>query len=185
MLLVVWVTQTKKSQSWNKPEWYQLFRDVMPGKLLLKRGDYRGEETSYRKVRQASAKENLEKEASTNKLPESEISSHEVTIEEIEKGELDGKVAVQGKRVSTLYTGKLKDTGKVFESNLEEAPLRFRLGGKKVIKGLSKGVEGMRAGDKRRLIIPPSLGYSEEGLKKEDVPKNLWLVYEVDAVKVR
>ncbi|KAH0852646.1 hypothetical protein HID58_093811 [Brassica napus] len=86
----------------------------------------------------------------------------EVTIEEIEKGELDGKVAVQGKRVSTLYTGK------VFESNLEEAPLRFRL-----------------AGDKRRLIIPPSLGYSEEELKKEDVPKNLWLVYEVDAVKVK
>lgn len=57
MLLVVWVTQTKKSRSWNKPEWYQLFRDVMSGKLLLKRGDYRGEETSYRKVRQASAKE--------------------------------------------------------------------------------------------------------------------------------
>ncbi|KAH0850594.1 hypothetical protein HID58_091206, partial [Brassica napus] len=107
---------------------------------------------------------NLEKEASTNKLPESEISSNEVTFEEIEKGELDGKVI-------TLYTGNLKDTGKVFESNLEEAPLRFRL--------------GMRAGDKRRLIIPPSLGYSEEGLKKEDVPKNLWLVYEVDAVKVR
>ncbi|KAG2276276.1 hypothetical protein Bca52824_058831 [Brassica carinata] len=56
---------------------------------------------------------------------------------------------------------------------------------RKVIKGLSNGVEGMRVGDKRRLIIPPSLGYSEEGLKKENVPKNSWLVYEVEAVKVR
>ncbi|KAL0794189.1 hypothetical protein Bca101_065566 [Brassica carinata] len=62
--------------------------------------------------------------------------------------------------VSILYTGKLKDSGKVFESNLEDAPLRFRLGGEEVIKGLSNGVEGMRAGDKRRLIIPPSLGRS-------------------------
>ncbi|KAH0873692.1 hypothetical protein HID58_071054 [Brassica napus] len=42
----------------------------------------------------------------------------------------------------------------------------------------------MRVGDKRRLIIPPSLGYSEEGLM-ESVPKNAWLVYEVEAVKVR
>lgn len=43
---------------------------------------------------------NMEKEASTKELPEPEISSNEVTIEEIEKGELDGKVAVHGKRVS-------------------------------------------------------------------------------------
>ncbi|KAF8092509.1 hypothetical protein N665_0412s0003 [Sinapis alba] len=148
-----------------------------------KRKKERREETTGRN-KQAIDK-NMEKEASTKKLPESEISSNEVTIEEIEKGKSDGKVAVQGKKVSILYTAKLKDTGKVFESNLEEAPLKFRLGGEKVIKGLSKGVEGMRVGDKRRLIIPPSLGYSEEGLKKEHVPKNSWLVYEVEAVKVR
>ncbi|XP_019096164.1 PREDICTED: peptidyl-prolyl cis-trans isomerase FKBP43-like isoform X2 [Camelina sativa] len=108
----------------------------------------------------------------------------EVTIEEIEKGSLDGKSAVKGKKVSILYTGKLKDTGKLFESNLGEAPLRFRLGEENVIKGLSIGVEGMRVGDKRRLIIPPSLGYSKKGLK-EQVPKNAWLVYEVEAVKIR
>lgn len=41
----------------------------------------------------------------------------------------------------------------------------------------------MRVGDKRRLTIPPSLGYSEEGLN-EDVPKNAWLIYDVEAVKV-
>ncbi|KAG2286754.1 hypothetical protein Bca4012_032729 [Brassica carinata] len=149
-----------------------------------KRKKERREETRERK-KQATEK-NMEKEASsTKKLPESELSPNEVTVEEIEKGKSDGKVAVQGKKVSILYTAKLKDTGKVFESNLEGSPLKFRLGGEKVIKGLSNGVEGMRVGDKRRLIIPPSLGYSEEGLKKENVPKNSWLVYEVETVKVR
>ncbi|KAG2307942.1 hypothetical protein Bca52824_027690 [Brassica carinata] len=145
-----------------------------------KRKKERREESTGRK-KQAIEK-NMKKEASTKKP---EFSPNEVTVEEIEKGKSDAKVAVQGKKVSILYTGKLKDTGKVFESNLEESPLRFRLGGEEVIKGLSNGVEGMRVGDKRRLIIPPSLGYSEEGLKKEDVPKNSWLVYEVEAVKVR
>ncbi|CAN6839639.1 unnamed protein product [Brassica oleracea] len=149
-----------------------------------KRKKERREETRERK-KQATEK-NMEKEASsTKKPPESELSPNEVTVEEIEKGKSDGKVAVQGKKVSILYTAKLKDTGKVFESNLEGSPLKFRLGGEKVIKGLSNGVSGMRVGDKRRLIIPPSLGYSEEGLKKENVPKNSWLVYEVEAVKVR
>ncbi|CAN7076886.1 unnamed protein product [Brassica oleracea var. botrytis] len=143
-----------------------------------KRKKERREETTGRK-KQATEK-NIKKEASAKKLPESEISPNEVATEEIEKGKLDGKVAVQGKKVSILYTGKLKDSGKVFESNLEEGPLRFRLG-----KNIFDNSQWMRAGDKRRLIIPPSLGYTEEGLNKEDVPKNSWLIYEVEAVKVR
>uniref|UniRef100_A0A1J3IRE8 peptidylprolyl isomerase n=1 Tax=Noccaea caerulescens TaxID=107243 RepID=A0A1J3IRE8_NOCCA len=138
---------------------------------------------SSKKKKQAIDK-NTEKEAGTKKPLESEISSTEVTIEEISKGELDGKSAVKGKKVSILYTGKLKDSGKVFDSNLGEAPLRFRLGGEKVIEGLSIGVEGMRVGDKRRLTIPPALGYSKDGLKGS-VPKNAWLVYEVEAVKIK
>ncbi|KAG7581663.1 FKBP-type peptidyl-prolyl cis-trans isomerase domain [Arabidopsis suecica] len=127
---------------------------------------------------------NIEKEAGTKKPLETRTLSNGVIIEEIEKGKLDGKSAVKGKKVSILYTGKLKDTGKLFDSNMGEAPLRFRLGGENVIEGLSIGAEGMRVGDKRRLIIPPSLGYSKKGLK-EKVPKNAWLVYEVEAVKVR
>ncbi|CDY44746.1 BnaC09g22340D [Brassica napus] len=57
------------------------------------------------------------------------------------------------KLLSILYTGKLRDTGKLFESNLEGSPLKFRL--------------GMRVGDKRRLIIPPSLGYILRGRIEE------------------
>ncbi|KFK38592.1 hypothetical protein AALP_AA3G133700 [Arabis alpina] len=136
-----------------------------------------------KKKKQAIDK-NIEKEAGTKKPLESEISSNGVIIEEIEKGKLEGKSAAKGKKVSIQYTGKLKDTGKVFDTNVGEAPLRFRLGGEKVIEGLSVGVEGMRVGDKRRLTIPPSLGFSKERLK-EGVPKNAWLVYEVEAVKIK
>jgi FK506-binding nuclear protein len=102
---------------------------------------------------------NIEKEAGTKKPLETRTLSNGVIIEDIEKGKLDGKSAVKGKKVSILYTGKLKDTGNLFDSNLGEDPLRFRLGGENVIEGLSIGVEGMRVGDKRRLIIPPALGY--------------------------
>ncbi|KFK32472.1 hypothetical protein AALP_AA6G246700 [Arabis alpina] len=137
------------------------------------------------KSKKQATDKNIEKEDGGAKEPlGSEISSNEVIIEDIEKGKLEGKSAAKGSKVSILYTAKLKDTGKLFDSNLGEAPLKFLIGGEKVIKGLSIGVEGMRVGDKRRLVIPPSLGYSEEGLK-EDVPKNAWLVYEVEAVKIK
>ncbi|CAH2051972.1 unnamed protein product [Thlaspi arvense] len=139
-----------------------------------KRKRDRREEATESKKQAIDHEKNVEKEAVSN----------EVIIEEIEQGKPDGKTAVNGKKVSILYTSKLKDTGEMVNSNIGETPFRFRLGGEKVIKGLSVGVEGMRVGDKRRLIIPPSLGYSEEGLNG-DVPKNAWLVYEVEVVKVR
>ncbi|CAN8323422.1 unnamed protein product [Cochlearia groenlandica] len=144
--------------------------------------DKRGETTNMKLI--SVMNKNSEAEGDNKKPQESETLASEVIIKEVQKGKIEGKQAINGKKVSILYTGKLKDTEKVFESNLGEAPLRFRLGGDKVIKGLSIGVEGMRVGDKRRLIIPPALGYSKEGLK-EVVPKNAWLVYEVEAVKVR
>ncbi|WZZ66000.1 hypothetical protein YC2023_077370 [Brassica napus] len=65
---------------------------------------------------------NMEKDYGNKKLVEP------VIIEEIENGKLDGKLAVQGRKVSIYYTGKLKGSGKLFNSILGEAPLRFRLG---------------------------------------------------------
>ncbi|XP_018469569.1 peptidyl-prolyl cis-trans isomerase FKBP43-like [Raphanus sativus] len=157
-------------------------RDVLPiqngdGTLSTKKrkGVMREETTEMKKHPNGR---NMEKDYGTKKLIEP------VIIKEIENVKLDGKVAVLNRKVSIYYTGRLKASGKLFDSNLGDAPLRFRLGGEKVIKGLSIGIEGMRVGDKRRLIIPPSLGYSEEGLM-ESVPKNAWLVYEVEAVRVR
>ncbi|TXG51785.1 hypothetical protein EZV62_024309 [Acer yangbiense] len=106
-------------------------------------------------------------------------------IEELEIGKPYGKVAEIGKKISIRYIGKLKENGQEFNSNLDSSrPYKFRLGDEEIIDGLNIGVEGMRVGDKRRLVIPPSMGYGSEG-DGLNVPPNSWLIYDVELVKVR
>ncbi|KAL5747007.1 hypothetical protein ACOSP7_023997 [Xanthoceras sorbifolium] len=107
-----------------------------------------------------------------------------LVIEELETGKPDGKVAVSGKKISIRYIGKLKENGQVFDSNHDSTPYKFRLGDKDIIDGLNIGLEGMRVGEKRRLVVPPSMGYGSVG-DGQNVPPNSWLVYDVELVKVR
>ncbi|CAI9092087.1 OLC1v1027237C3 [Oldenlandia corymbosa var. corymbosa] len=79
-------------------------------------------------------------------------------IEELSMGDPSGKKASAGKKIEVYYIGKLKKSGKVFDSNIGRAPFKFRLGIGQVIKGWDVGIDGMRVGDKRRLTIPPSMG---------------------------
>ncbi|CAJ1978227.1 unnamed protein product [Sphenostylis stenocarpa] len=81
-----------------------------------------------------------------------------LVIQELERtGIKDGKIAASGKKISIYYTGKLKENGALFESNAGQAPFKFRLGKGEVIEGWDVGLEGMQVGEKRRLVIPPSL----------------------------
>uniref|UniRef100_A0A803MNW1 peptidylprolyl isomerase n=1 Tax=Chenopodium quinoa TaxID=63459 RepID=A0A803MNW1_CHEQI len=100
-------------------------------------------------------------------------------VEELEAGE-DGKVASTGKKVSIHYTGKLKKGNQIFDSSAGKDPLKFRLGKGRVMDGLELGLEGMRVGGKRRLQIPPELGYGSEGTSL--VPPNSWLIMDVELV---
>ncbi|XP_041008487.1 peptidyl-prolyl cis-trans isomerase FKBP53 [Juglans microcarpa x Juglans regia] len=109
--------------------------------------------------------------------------SNGLVIEELAMGKPDGKRASPGKQVSVHYIGKLKNNGKIFDSNVGRAPFKFRLGIGQVIKGWDVGVNGMRIGDKRRLTIPPSMGYGSERAGK--IPQNSWLVFDVELVDVR
>ncbi|KZV46739.1 hypothetical protein F511_09966 [Dorcoceras hygrometricum] len=84
--------------------------------------------------------------------------SNGLVIEEVAMGKPDGRRASPGEKVSVHYVGKLKN-GKIFDSNIGRAPFKFRLGIGQVIKGWDIGVNGMRIGDKRRLTIPPAMGY--------------------------
>ncbi|XVF09706.1 hypothetical protein REPUB_Repub07fG0118400 [Reevesia pubescens] len=107
-----------------------------------------------------------------------------LVVEELAMGKPDGKRASRGKQVSVHYIGKLKKNGKIFDSNVGRAPFKFRLGIGEVIKGWDVGVEGMRIGDKRKLIIPPSMGYGSKGAGGR-IPPNSWLEFDVELVGVR
>lgn len=106
-----------------------------------------------------------------------------LVIEEIQMGKPNGKRADPGKKISMRYIGKLKKNGKIFDSNIGKAPFKFRLGVGQVIAGWDVGVKGMRVGDKRRLTIPPSMGYGAKGAGS-DIPPNSWLVFDVELIDV-
>ena len=74
-----------------------------------------------------------------------------------------GETATAGRTVSVHYTGWLTD-GKKFDSSKDRGkPFEFPLGGGRVIKGWDEGVQGMKVGGVRKLIIPASLGYGSRG----------------------
>lgn len=102
-------------------------------------------------------------------------------IEELKAG--TGTEAVAGKMVTVHYTGWLTD-GKKFDSSLDRKdPFKFMLGAGQVIQGWDKGVQGMKIGGKRKLTIPPELGYGATGAGNV-IPPNSTLVFEVELLNV-
>lgn len=94
-----------------------------------------------------------------------------------------GDEAVSGMAVTVHYTGWLKD-GTQFDSSVSRGdPFRFSLGRGEVIAGWDEGVQGMRVGGRRRLQIPPALGYGAWGAG-DVIPPNATLVFEVELLAV-
>ena len=95
----------------------------------------------------------------------------------------DGAEATAGQRVSVHYTGWLTD-GSKFDSSLDRsAPFQFMLGKGMVIRGWDEGVQGMRIGGKRKLTIPPQLGYGAQGAGGV-IPPNATLVFDVELLAI-
>jgi FKBP-type peptidyl-prolyl cis-trans isomerase len=98
-----------------------------------------------------------------------------------------GDTAVKGKIVQVNYTGWLYVNGKrgaKFDSSLDRnMPFDFPLGMKQVIAGWDEGVEGMKVGGKRELIIPPDLAYGSRAMGNV-IPANSTLDFEVELLKV-
>lgn len=92
-----------------------------------------------------------------------------------------GAAAEKGDVVTVLYKGSLQ-TGKVFDSTEKKPPFAFELGAKTVIPGWETGVEGMKAGGKRVLSIPPKLAYGDKAVG--ELPPNSTLIFEIELLRV-
>ncbi len=99
-----------------------------------------------------------------------------------------GAVARKGLSVTVHYTGWLKtrdgSTGPKFDSSRDrDEPFTFRLGAGQVIQGWDQGVDGMRVGGIRKLIVPSYLGYGPKGAPPQ-IPPNATLIFEVELLGV-
>jgi FKBP-type peptidyl-prolyl cis-trans isomerase len=113
----------------------------------------------------------------------------ELIKKDMTKGE--GAEVKAGQQVSVHYTGWLYDAkgvenkGKKFDSSRDRGtPFDFSLGAGEVIKGWDEGVQGMKVGGNRTLIIPPSMGYGKRGAGGV-IPPNATLVFDVELLGVK
>jgi FKBP-type peptidyl-prolyl cis-trans isomerase FkpA len=106
----------------------------------------------------------------------------ELIIEDITVG--NGDEAVTGKVVIVHYTGWLTNGAKFDSSKDRNDPFQFPLGAGHVIRGWDQGVAGMKVGGKRKLTIPPELGYGARGAGGV-IPPNATLVFEVELLAIR
>ena len=95
----------------------------------------------------------------------------------------DGPNPELGQMVTVHYTGTLQN-GKKFDSSVDRGqPYKFPIGRGQVIKGWDEGLMTMKVGGKRRLIIPPELGYGGAG-RRPSIPGNATLIFEVELLAV-
>lgn len=108
-------------------------------------------------------------------------------LEYIDEVEGEGSAPTVGKTVQVHYTGWLEENGqpgKKFDSSVDRGqPFSFQLGMGRVIRGWDEGVATMKEGGKRRLIIPPDLGYGARGAGGV-IPPNATLIFDVELLRV-
>jgi peptidylprolyl isomerase len=97
----------------------------------------------------------------------------------------EGKEATSGSTVVVHYVGVAHSTGEEFDASYNRGePLSFRLGVGQVIAGWDQGVTGMKVGGRRKLVIPPHLGYGDRGAGGVIKPGET-LIFVVDLLDVR
>jgi peptidylprolyl isomerase/FKBP-type peptidyl-prolyl cis-trans isomerase FkpA len=117
--------------------------------------------------------------------PSNANNTQDMKIETLKEG--TGEGAKAGDKVTVNYTGMLEN-GTKFDSSVDPSfghvePFSFTLGQNRVIQGWEQGVLGMKVGEKRKLTIPPELGYGERGAGST-IPPNATLIFEVELLKI-
>ena len=109
--------------------------------------------------------------------------SYQLEIEDVVEG--DGEEATAGRVVEVHYVGVSWSTGKQFDASWDRGDtFKFGLGKGQVIKGWDEGVAGMKVGGRRRITIPPDLGYGQRGAGGVIGPDET-LVFVVDLIGVK
>jgi peptidylprolyl isomerase len=117
-------------------------------------------------------------------IPSGEAPPTELVIDDIEEG--TGAEAVAGKTVDVHYVGVSWSTGQQFDSSWDRrGNFSFALGAGRVIAGWDEGVAGMKVGGRRRLTIPPAMGYGDAGAGGGLIKGGETLVFVVDLLGVR
>lgn len=112
-----------------------------------------------------------------------------VAFQKIDTIQGNGQEATAGATAVVNYTGWLyaPDTeslrGAQFDSSVGRSPFSFQLGAGQVIKGWDDGVQGMKVGGKRTLILPPEMGYGAGGAGP--IPPNASLIFDVELLELR
>jgi FKBP-type peptidyl-prolyl cis-trans isomerase FkpA len=120
---------------------------------------------------------------------EVKVDTSPVAFQKIDTTVGTGAVATAGKEVTVNYTGWLyqpdapQHHGEKFDSSIDRKPFTFRLGSGGVIPGWDQGVDGMKVGGKRTLVIPASLGYGADGAGP--IPPNANLIFDVELLDVQ
>ena len=115
-------------------------------------------------------------------VEQSQITASGLRIIDLEQG--TGAEATAGQTVVVHYRGTLED-GTQFDASYDRGtPFSFPLGRGRVIKGWDEGVQGMKVGGKRKLVIPPDLGYGSRGAGGV-IPPNATLIFEVELLDIK
>ena len=143
--------------------------------------------TSEKVVKEVAPDAAKPDKADKTEKKEPEVITTKSGLQYIVYEEGDGEVAEKGMTVKVHYTGWLSDKGEKgtkFDSSYDrKTPLPFRLGAGRVIRGWEEGIEGMKVGGKRQLIIPPQLGYGNRAMGNV-IPANSTLIFDVELVGV-
>jgi FKBP-type peptidyl-prolyl cis-trans isomerase len=122
------------------------------------------------------------KAASSNKPAASSSPADKLQVTDEVVG--SGTEAKEGSTISVKYTGTLTD-GTVFDSTDKHGgqPVTFQLAKGQLIDGWVQGIPGMKVGGKRKLVIPPDLGYGSRG--QASIPPNSTLIFEIELTDVK
>lgn len=115
-------------------------------------------------------------------LANEEIRPNGLKIEHVSRPDACEKTAENGNQLTMHYTGTLEADGTKFDSSVDRnEPFKFQLGVGQVIKGWDEGIVGMCVGEKRKLTVPPELGYGDQGAG-DVIPGGATLVFDIELI---